>query len=361
MVDYPMYLAIRRRYELLRPILDERLRRLWAAAEALTLGTGGITILANVTGLSRSTIQSGVEQLQETPEEMQSLSRAGRIRRPGAGRKSILETQGEIAGDIEALMESTELCGGPLLWTCRSIRTLAEALRLRGHQMSYRTVGNLLHRLGYAVAGKEAYRKFSIENRMGQFRLISRITSTFLRNSEPVLSVEIGKTGQSRLDSVSPIEREIYARPIHSIPPNHETASLAASMVYGWWRRVGRNRYLQAKRILLVADAAGRAASDREIWVKPLQVQARTIGLEILVSHFPPGARRWKDSQAEADCTMSIHQDRNSVEELTITLDSVLPSALGERSTEEADSPNLQYPRGESFEEILNYIIRPQP
>src|SRR5262249_36493749 len=108
MVDYPALAAIERRYEILKPIMDERLRRLWAAAEALAVGEGGVSILAGATGLSRTTIRSGIEELQSSKSELAQLTREGRARRRGAGRKAVVERDGTLETDLDALLESSQ-------------------------------------------------------------------------------------------------------------------------------------------------------------------------------------------------------------------------------------------------------------
>jgi len=174
----------------LRPILDERLRRLWAAAEALALGTGGIAVLSEATGLSRTTIRAGIEELRGSEGELSQLTKEGRIRKPGGGRKSVVERDATLQSDLEALLESSrEGEGHALDWTCKSIRGLAEELAARGHQVSYRTVGNLLRRLGFRFSPAESYKKFSLGSRRDQFWRLAHSVGLLLVKGEPVVAL----------------------------------------------------------------------------------------------------------------------------------------------------------------------------
>jgi transposase len=352
MDDYPQQSPLHRRYELLKPILDERLRRLWAAAEALTLGAGGVAILSNVTSLSRTTIQTGISELRTAPENLRRLSLEGRVRRPGAGRKSILEKQGEVASVLEQLIKASDPEGGSLLWTCKSTRVLSEDLGQIGVQVSYRTVASILHRLGYTLTGREAYRSLSLGNRVEQFRRISRTASACLRHNEPVFSAVVAKSRPARKGGT---EEEVSARSSYLIPPDCKTASLIASMVLCWLRRNGNTRFPGARRILLVTDAAGQPASDRELWVPPLRTLARDLGCDILVSHFPPGIRRWKESQRKVQCMCSIYEEREMTEDILLKLDLVLPGAVEGSRNWMARSASA---RTELSEDLWNYTVR---
>ena len=151
--------AIRAKFEVLRPFLDERRRRLWAAAEALVLGRGGITAVATATGLQRATIRVGARELQADP-----TVRAGgsadpqgqrRVRAPGGGRKPLTSHDPDLLRDLEALVEPVTRGDpmSPLRWTCKSTRQLAAELVRQGHRVSYKTVAELLHALDYSLQG----------------------------------------------------------------------------------------------------------------------------------------------------------------------------------------------------------------
>ena len=316
MDDYPTGSAIRQRYELLKPVMDERLRRLWAAAEALASGTGGVTLLSGVTGLARTTIRAGIEELGSPETELTRLAREGRIRRPGAGRKSVVEQDETLESDLKAQLESSqEEAGRPLDWTCKSLRGLADELSTHGHQVSYRTVGNLLHRLGYRFSPSESYKKFSVANRREQYRVLSRRAAWFLRNGEPVVAVGL-LAGPA--PSEDPERRQL-------VKPERRTADLAASILRHWWRHSGSRRFPRCRRLLVLADTAGLPTGDRPLWAPLLEPLADESRLEIVVAHFPPGARRWQQSVPELACACSPRGAGGESEALTVDLDLILP------------------------------------
>jgi len=346
MDDYPPGLGLHRRYELLKPVMDERLRRLWAAAEALALGTGGVTLLSGVTGLSRSTIRAGVEELGSPESELAGLAREGRVRRPGAGRKLVVEQDETLERDLGALLESSaEEASRPLDWTCKSLRGLADELSTKAHHVSYRTIGNLLHRLGYRFSPSESYRKFSVANRREQYRLISRRASWFLRIGEPVVSVGLS----ARLgDSDFSKHRQL-------LKPERRTADLAASALRHWWRHDGSRQYPGVRRLLVITDTAGLPAGDRTLWAPLLQPLADETGLEIVAAHFPPGARCWRRSEAELTCSWSQPGQDRKGEAFRVELDLILPPA-GDAPHRADAIPAVSPPR-ESRDDFWNYRI----
>ena len=146
---------MRRKFELLHPLMNERLRRHWAACEAMTLQRGGVTLVAQATGLSRTTIWAGLRELRQPEGVSADDLPADRARHAGAGRPFVEQTDATLAKDLEALVEATTRGDpqSPLRWTCKSTRNLAEELSRHGHRVSYRTVAAMLHDLGYSLQG----------------------------------------------------------------------------------------------------------------------------------------------------------------------------------------------------------------
>jgi hypothetical protein len=193
--------TVRTKYELLRPLMDERMRRQWAASEALALKRGGVTVVAKATGLSRTTIGQGMRELRERDtlgieDESCVWELPPRVRRPGGGRHSLKVNDPTLAGDLHARIEPTTRGDpqSPLQWTCKSTRNLAEALSRQGHRVSYQTVAVLLHELGYSL---QALRKTrgsgSHPDRDAQFRHINRQVIAFQERGQPVVSVDTKK------------------------------------------------------------------------------------------------------------------------------------------------------------------------
>jgi hypothetical protein len=309
MDDYPVFSPIQRRYELLKPVLDERLRRLWVAAEALALGTGGITVLSGATGLSRTTIRAGIEELRSSEGDLAQRAKEGRVRRPGAGRKTVALQDATLEVDLMDLLESSRDEGAHILdWTCKSIRGLAGELAAKGHQMSYRTVGNLLHRKGFRFSPAESYKKFPLASRREQFRGLSRRAALFQETGQPIVALALTQEARHQ-----------------SVVPGPQTAGLAASVVRYWWRESAVRKLAKARKMLLLIDAAGLPAGERGLWAPLLHPLAADTGLEIVVAHFPPGARRWRRSTQELSCSCSRPAPGGSDELITVELDLILP------------------------------------
>ena len=343
MDDYPAGFAIHQRYEILKPAMDERLRRLWAAAEALTLGAGGVSVLAGVTGLSQTTIRSGIEELRRPEAELVGLTREGRSRRPGAGRKSLVEQDETLIRDLQALLESSqEEEGRPLDWTCKSLRGLADELSAIGHPVSYRTVGNLLHRMGYRCSPSESYRKFSVVHRREQYQVISRRASWFLRSGEPVVSLGVAGVPEK-------------GNPNHRQPlkPERRTADLAASVLLHWWRHSGSRKYLRARRLLVITDTSGLPEGDRMLWAPLLQPLADESRLEIVAAHFPPGSWCWRRSVGELTCSCFQLEGGREGKALTLDLD-LIQLAGGEVPSR---APSAFPGPGEFRDDVWNYRI----
>ena len=313
--DYGARSTIQQRYEALKPILDERLRRLWVAAEAVALGTGGISMLAGITGLSRTTIRSGMAELRNAGAELGLLAKEGRVRRPGGGRKAVEDLHKSLDDDLAELLESFQEGDRRALdWTCKSVRALAKELSVHGRHVSYRTVNNLLHRKGYHFSPIVNYKKFSIVNRRNQYHLVSRRCSWFLTRGEPVLSLVLFEKVAGEAEGGAKI-----------VAPEPKSASLAASVLRYWWESSKAQNRFRENRFLLMTDTSGLPTGDRDIWVPALRELARDLAVEIVVAHVPPGARRWRKTVRAISCVLSPSALREPASELSIEVDQVLP------------------------------------
>src|SRR5512147_951321 len=181
--------AVRRKFELLRPLMNERLRRHWAACEAMTLQRGGVTLVAQATGLSRTTILAGLRELRHPQDVPADGLPPERSRHTGAGRPFLEAADPTLVKDLEALVEATTRGDpqSPLRWTCKSTRNLAEELGLQRHQVSYPTVALLLHDLGYSLQANRKTREGSSHaDRDAQFEHINRQVCAFQEQGQPV-------------------------------------------------------------------------------------------------------------------------------------------------------------------------------
>ena len=310
------------RFALLEKHLDERLRRLVAAAEAEALGARGISLVSRCTGVSRRAIRMGLQELQEAAQESSS---GQRIRRAGGGRKKAIAKDPFLLADLERLVEPSTRGDpqSPLRWTCKSVRQLAQALGRQGHAVSHQLVSELLHELGYSLqANRKSVEGAHHPDRDAQFEHINRRVRQFLRAGDPVVSVDtkkkelVGnfKNGGRELrrqgepepvlvhDFVIPeLGRAIpygvydlgHNRGWVSVGIDHDTASFAVESIRRWWHSMGRPLYHGAKRLLITADAGGSNGARLRLWKVELQRLANQLDLEISVSHFPPGTSKW--------------------------------------------------------------------
>jgi len=316
---------IRERFSAVAPFLDERGRRLVAAAEAFAAGYGGITAVAMATGVAPSTIGRGLKELaQDEPSE--------RIRRPGAGRKRTISKDPTLLPDLEALVEPTTRGDpeSPLRWTCKSVRRLAQALQAQGHEVSRTLVAHLLNEAGYSLQGnRKTTEGDSHPDRDAQFGYINTQVTTALAEQQPVISVDTKKkelvgdfrnNGREYRPQGNPEEVRVHDFLIKelgravpygiydlaansgwvSVGVDHDTAAFAVNSIRQWWRSVGRARYPEATRLLITATPApakagggGSNGSRVRLWKPELQELANELGLDITVSHLPPGTSKW--------------------------------------------------------------------
>ena len=313
--------GIRCRYEALVSYLDERGRRLFAAAEARAAGRGGIVLVSEITGIAPSTIGRGLAEL----DGRQPAAAVNRVRRRGGGRKPATEKQPGLLAALKALVEPVERGDPerPLRWVSKSYRHLATALQELGYSISYRSIAALLAELGYSLQGNAKTREGSAHpDRDGQFEEIARQVSAFLAAGEPVISVDTKKKelvgnfknggrewrplgepeavkvhdfADQELGKAAPYGVYDVAHNIGwvNLGISHDTAAFAVESIRRWWQRLGQQRYPQARRLLITADCGGSNGARLRLWKVELQKLARELGLEISVCHLPPGTSKW--------------------------------------------------------------------
>jgi len=312
--------GIRQRFAALSPFLDERGRRLLAAAEARAAGRGGIVAVSAITGLARSTIGRGLQELRGGV----SLT-PGRVRRPGGGGKPLTGKDATLLDDLRRLVEPATR-GDPeslLRWTAKSLRKLADELRALGHRISHVTVGGLLRRLGYSLQGNAKTKEGDGHaDRDAQFQFIDAAAQRCLADGQPVISVDTKKKelvgdfknrGREWRPRGAPEEVRVHDFLIKelgravpygvydladntgwvSVGVSHDTAAFAVQTIRRWWQQLGRARYAEASRLYITADGGGSNGSRLRLWKRELQRLADETGLTIQVSHFPPGTSKW--------------------------------------------------------------------
>src|SRR5579871_15145 len=294
---------VRRKYLSLDPLLSERLRRLWAAAEAREIGWGGVTTVAHATGLSQTTIAAGLRQLRAGVAGDEVGGARHRVRRPGGGRKPLIEHDARLLKDLEALVDPVTRGDpqSPLRWTCKSTRKLAEALQQEGHTVGYRTVATLLGGLGYSLqSNRKAREGASHPDRNAQFEYINEQVRRFQRRGQPVVSVDTKKkelvgdfknagreyqpAGQPEEVRVHDFEDKELGKAIPygvydlaanegwvSVGIDHDTARFAAETLRRWWVRMGSKVYPEARGLLVTADSGGSNGSRVRLWKLAVQ------------------------------------------------------------------------------------------
>src|SRR3954454_4458247 len=306
--------------ETLRPWLDERARRLLAAAESQAIGPRGVAAVSRATGVSRRVIRQGMAELKEPTAFV-----PGRIRRAGGGRKKAVNRDPSFKTDLEKLLESTTRGDpeAPLRWTCKSLRKLTAELQRLHHRVSHQVVADLLHELGYSLqANRKTNEGASHPDRNAQFEHLNAKVKWSLSRKEPVISVDTKKKelvddfkngGRELRPKGDPekvrvhdfIDKELgRATPygIYDIGRNsgwvsvgvdHDTAEFAVESIRRWWRSMGQQSYPRAKRLLITADCGGSNGSRLRLWKWELQKLADETGLRVAVCHFPPGTSKW--------------------------------------------------------------------
>ena len=313
--------GIRCRYEALYPHLDEKGRRLFAAAEARTVGWGGIKLVSEITGIARSTIRRGLDELEGKAEP----PGAGRVRRRGGGRKRETEKRRSLLGTLERLVAPATRGDPerPLLWVSKSYRHLADGLRAFGFSVGHQLVGRLLDQLGYTFQANVKTREGSDHpDRDAQFEHINDRVTDFLAAGQPVISVDTKKKelvgafkngGREWRPGGKPEEVNVHDfadKDLGKVAPygvydvahnigwvnvgiSHDTVAFAVESIRRWWRRLGRDLYPGASRRLITADCGGSNGARVRLWKVELQKLACELGLEIMVCHLPPGTSKW--------------------------------------------------------------------
>ena len=310
---------LRRKFRSAWPHLDERTRRIMAATEAMSLGYGGVSVVARACGLSRKAIRKGIVELQRGEPLV------GRVRRPGAGRKPITESDPRLVQILESLIDEQTRGDpeSPLRWTCKSTRLIAQELASKKHPISHVKVAQILHGLDYSLQGtRKTEEGEDHPDRDAQFRHINRAVKRCLRQGLPVISVDTKKkelignyenAGRQWRPAKRPVAVQGHDFPGPDVPrafpygiydigrnagfvnvgTDHDTGAFAVASIRGWWCAEGRRMYPHARSILITAAGGGSNGWRLRLWKLELQKFADQSSLGIAVCHFPPGTSKW--------------------------------------------------------------------
>jgi hypothetical protein len=333
MPDATVAERIRQKYLSLSSVMNERVRRQWAGAEARAVGWGGVSLVSYATGLARNTIAAGVEELEHRRKHRREAVPT-RVRSPGGGRKAATQADPGLLAALETLVAPATRGHpqSPLRWTCKSTGKLARELATQDHGVSDRTVARLLKEAGYSLqANRKTKEGAAHPDRNAQFEYLNAQAAAFLRARHPVVSVDTKKkelvgeyknAGREWRRQGEPEQVKVHDFPdkklgkaipygVYDLASNegwvsvgidHETAQFAAASIGRWWREMGRKRFPKAKRLMITADGGGSNASRSRLWKVALQELSDELGLELHVCHFPPGTSKWNKIEHRMFC-----------------------------------------------------------
>jgi len=364
------------KYEALRRELDERTRRLWAAVEARSIGFGGLSLVADATGLARTTIMRGLIELAEPPAAVEETGR--RVRRAGAGRKPTGEREPKLLKALDALIEPTTRGDpmSPLRWTCKSTRRLAAELSDQGFEVSHETVAQLLKQKGYSLqANRKTIEGAQHPDRDAQFRHINTIAKDFLNRGQPVISVDTkkkelvgdfknagrewhtkGEPVPVRVhDFIDPKRGKAIPYGVYDIENNagfvnlgidHDTPDFAVASIRAWWKHIGSKRHPAATELLITADGGGSNGSRCRAWKAALQTFADDTGLILNVCHYPPGTSKWNKIEHRMFCHITKNWRGRPLETHEVILNLISNTTTATGLTINARLDTKSYPLG---------------
>jgi Rhodopirellula transposase DDE domain len=393
--------GIKKRWDSLRDRVDERGRRLFAAAEVRAAGYGGLAAVSAITGLARSTINRGEDDLDAGPFPKD------RVRRKGGGRLALSKKDPALVDDLRRLVEPVTLGDPmrPLIWVSKSLEKLAAELTRLGHRISDETVRSELTKLGFSrQSNRKADEGSKHPDRNAQFEHINTKVVAAQASGQPVISVDTKKKelvgnyknggtdyrpkGRPERVKVHDFEDKALGKVVpygvYDVTANagwvnvgitSDTAEFAVQSIREWLQRMGRKRYPRAHELTITADGGGSNGSRVRLWKVELQKLADETGLALKVHHYPPGTSKWNKIEHRLFCHITQNwrgrplTDRLAVVELiaatTTKAGLRVESALDPRTYQkgikvsdvEMQSLDIE---GDQFHPEWNYTIRPR-
>jgi hypothetical protein len=388
------------KFEVIFPHLDERQRRLLMGAEARSIGHGGIRLVARAAGIREATVSLGVSELDSGQAPL------GRVRRPGGGRKRVVDLDPGLRAALLALVEP-DMRGdpmSPLRWTTKSTRNLATELTRQGHRVSADVVGDLLREEGFSLQGNaKTIEGKQHPDRDGQFRYINEQARAFQQAGDPVISVDCKKkelvgpyknAGRQWRPKGDPVRVGTHDFPdkelgkavpygIYDLTANtgwvnvgtdHDTAAFAVESIRRWWNGVGSSTYPQAGRLLITADAGGSNSYRTRAWKTELAALAEEIGLPITVCHLPPGTSKWNRIEHRLFCHITMNWRGRPLTSHEVIVTSIAATTTRTGLSVHAELDTGRYPTGltvgdeimdalpisrDSFHGDWNYTLHP--
>lgn len=383
-------------------LLNEKDRRLVLAAEAKSLGRGGLSKVSKLSGISRVTLNAGMKELEEnliyTPVKSKN-------RKEGGGRKKEIQKNVSLQKTIEEIVSPYTMGDPikPLLWTSKSLRKIAEILKEQKIKISHKLVGEILKNIGYSLQSNRKTDEGSTHiDRDAQFEFINKIAADFLASNNPVISVDCKKkevlgnlknAGRDWAPKGKPTEVKVYdfidkdlgkAIPYGiydiknnegwvSVGINHDTASFAVASIRSWWNEMGKEKY-KSDKLYITADGGGSNSSRSRLWKVELQAFANESGMEITVSHYPPGTSKWNKIEHRLFSYISMNWKSKPLINVQFVIDLISSTTTIKGLKVKAKLDDTIYEKGikikdEEFERLSiirdefhgewNYIIRP--
>jgi hypothetical protein len=390
------------RFGLLVVHLDERSKRLWAAAEAISLGYGGTEAVVRATGIAATTIRRGIADLR-AGEVFE-----GRVRRAGAGRKRIADADAKALEDLDRLADDGERGDpeAPLRWCSKSHAKLADGLRSLGHRVCARTVASLLAMAGWSLQANAKTREGRQHpDRDAQFRYINERVTSALADGHGAISVdtkkkelvgdfknggrELRRKGQptrvrthdfkdKELGKVAPygVYDLKHDEGFVSVGISNDTAQFSVASILAWWRQLGRRRFPDAGGLLMTADCGGSNSYRARLWKVELQKLADLIGVPVTVCHFPPGTSKWNKVEHRLFSYISMNWRGKPLISHQVIVSLIAASRTGSGRNVHVRLDEAEYPKGikvsdeqleavnlhgHAFHPEWNYTISPSP
>ncbi len=379
-------------YDSLLPVMDERMRRQWAAAEARAYGWGGIRAVSAAIGMSTNTIRRGLQELADR-EAHPKVAVSERVRRAGGGRKWQTELDPGLASALERLIEPTTRGDpeSPLRWTCKSTPQLARELTAQGHAVSASTVWRLLKAADYSLQSNRKTKEGADHpDRNAQFEHIATMVQAFQQRGQPVISVDTKKkelVGEFRIagrewqPSGEPVEVLVHdfmdkelgkAIPygVYDLTENqgwvsvgidHDTARFAAEAIRRWWRKMGVTYYAQARELLITADGGGSNGSRSRLWKVALQELANALDMPIQVCHFPPGTSKWNKIEHRMFCHITQNWRGRPLISHEVIVNLIAATKTQNGLTIQAEIDDGHYPTGVKVADDELALVNLQP
>jgi transposase len=366
------------KFDRLRMLMNEKLKRHWAACEAMAMGRGGITVVSEATGMSPTTIRKGIREIEQEYPELAEQATGGRVRRPGGGRHRLTEHDATLQETLQKLVDPATrgdpMC--PLLWTSKSTRNLAKELQQLGHEVSYRTVARMLKDMGFSLQANARTREGKQHpDRDAQFQYINKKVRSFQRRGLPVISVDAKKReilgnfanrGREWQPKRNPEKVQTHNFPDKelgvaipygvydqtqnngwvSIGIDHNTAAFATATIREWWYRMGAATYPSVAELLMTADAGGSNGIRCRLWKKGLQDLANELSLKLTVCHFPPGTSKWNKIEHRMFCHITENWRGRPLISRTVIVNLIGDTTTDAGLTINAELDKNSYPKG---------------